>query len=136
MAKAPTIDDLISKFSAEEIKNALLARQQAELAPRKEKVLKEWESLKTEVASIREIDSAFPLPWKKAGTKKAGSGVQLVDADVLKIQNFLGDETKPLKTVAEHLNAPWQSVKKFLKAYPSFKLTTKDKKSFLAYVKK
>jgi hypothetical protein len=134
--KQPTIDDLISKFTPEEIKNALLAKQQRELEPRKLQVLKDWEALKTEVAAIREIDGSFPLPWKKSGTKKAGNGIQLVDADLLKIQTFLGGEAKPLKEVAQHLNVPWQSVKKFLKVYPAFKLTSKDKKSFLSYAAK
>jgi hypothetical protein len=133
MATKPlTIDDLISKFSPEEIKNALVAKQQRDLQPRKDNVLKDWEALKAEVADIRKIDASFPLPWKKAGVRKS-SGVQLVDGDLLRIQSFLGSETKPLKAVAEHLNAPWQSVKKFLKVYPAFKLTTKDKKSFLSY---
>jgi hypothetical protein len=131
--KQPTIDDLISKFSAEEIQHALLAKQRRELEPRKEAVLKDWEALKSEVAAIREIDSSFPLPWKKTGVKKVGGSVQLVDADLLRIQSLLGSETKPLKVVAEHLKAPWQTVKKFLKVYPAFKLTSKDGKSFLSY---
>jgi hypothetical protein len=131
--KPSTIDDLISKFSLEEIKSALVVKQQRELEPRKERAFEDWEILKKEVAAIREVDPSFPLPWKKAGGRKVGGGVQLVDADLLRIQTFLAGETKPLKAVAEHLNVPWQSVKKFLKVYPAFKLTTKDKKSFLSY---
>ena len=133
MAKTTTLDELLSKFSADEIQNALLVKQQRELEPRKVQAIEAWNSLKAEVAAIREIDPSFPLPWKKAGVRKAGGGVQLVDADLLKIQTFLGSETKPLKAVAEQLNVPWQTVKKFLKVYPAFKLSTKDKKSFLSY---
>lgn len=136
MAKQLTIEDLISKFSPEDIQKALLAKQQKDLAPRKMKVADEWEALKTESTAIREIDPSWTLPWKKSGSKKGNSGVQLVDGDLLKLQTFLGNETKPLKEAAAHLNAPWQSVKKFLKVYPAFKLTTKDKKSFLSYTQK
>jgi len=132
--KSLTIDDLISEFSPEEIKNALAAKQQTELQPRKDKAPEIWIALKAEALSLREIDPAFPLPWK-SGAKKAASGVQLVEADLLKIQSFLAGETKPLKTVAAHLNAPWQTVKKYLKVYPAFKFTTKDGKAFFAYTK-
>jgi hypothetical protein len=135
MAKLPdlTIDDVLKKFSFEEIEAAQIAKQKRELQPRKEKVLADFEALKQEVAAIRELDADFPWPWKKAGAKKSGS-VVLVDGDLLRIQSFLAGESKQLKDVAAHLNVPWQSVRKFLKVYPAFKVKTSEGKSFVSYV--
>jgi hypothetical protein len=83
----------------------LLARQKRELQPRKDKAVETWNALKAEVALIREIDPAFPLPWK-SGVKRAtsgGSARKPVDSDLLTIQTFLAGGAKQLNEVAKHI---------------------------------
>lgn len=127
-----TIDDVLNQFSFEEIQAAQLAKQQRELQPRKDKVAADWEALKKEVLAIRELDEAFPLPWKSSA-KKASVGKVLQDADLLTVQRFLGHETKQLKEVAAHLGVHPLALKKFLKVYPAFKIATKDNKAMVSY---
>ena len=115
-----------------EIKAAQIAKQQKELQPRKDKVLAQFDALKKEVLAIRELDEAFPLPWKSSG-KKASSGKALQDADLLTIQNLVKDEPKQLKDVAATLGVHHFTLKKYLKVYPAFKIATKNNKAMLSY---
>jgi hypothetical protein len=133
--KQLTIDDLISKFSPEEIQNALAAKQQRELQPRKDKAIETWNALKAEVAAIREIDPAFPLPWKSGGRKAGGSGggKKPTDTDLLTIQTFLAGGAKQLSEVAKHIGVHHLALKSFLRVYPQFKLSKQGTKAFLSY---
>jgi response regulator of citrate/malate metabolism len=127
-----TIEEVLNKFSFEEIQAAQLAKQQRELQPRKDKVIADFEALKKEVLAIQELDETFPKPWKSSG-KKVPSGKVLKDADLLTIQKLVKDEPQQLKDVAKALGVHHFTLKKYLKVYPAFKIATKNKKAILSY---